>query len=136
MFTIARSITAAGFGLLRAVGAAMPANAVTMPTLTVPATGQSDIIQVRDHGHGHGHWHHHHNRWGSGHRLHGSDSYYDDDSNSGVLFKSFVTGTLFNRQGSQSYYGVHARDCASRYRSYRASDNTYQPSRGPRKLCR
>lgn len=134
MFTIARSITAAGFGLLLASGAAMPANAITMPTLTVPATERSDIIQVRDHGHGH--WHHHHNRWGSGHRLHGSDSYYDDDSDSGVLFKSFVTGTLFNRQGSQSYYGTHARDCASRYRSYRASDNTYQPNHGPRQVCR
>jgi len=133
MFTIARSIAAAGFGLLLATAAAMPAGAITMPALSVPATAQSDIIQVRDHGHGH--WHHH-NRWGSGHRLHGDDSYYDDDSGSGLLFKSFVTGTLFNRQGSQSYYDGHARDCASRYRSYRASDNTYQPSHGPRQLCR
>ena len=135
MFTIARSITAAGFGFLLAAGAVMPANAITMPALTVPAAEQPEIIQVRDHGHGHGH-HHHHNRWGSGHRLHGSDSYYDDDSDSGVLFKSFVTGTLFNSQRSQSYYGSHARDCASRYRSYRPSDNTYQPSHGPRQLCR
>ncbi|AGB70719.1 MULTISPECIES: BA14K family protein [Rhizobium] len=135
MFTIARSITSAGFALLLATGAVMPANAITMPALTVPATEQPEIIQIRDHGHGHGH-HHHHNRWGSGHRLHGSDSYYDDDSDSGVLFKSFVTGTLFNNQGSQSYYGSHARDCASRYRSYRASDNTYQLGHGPRRLCR
>jgi hypothetical protein len=133
MFTIARSIAAAGFGLLLAAGAAMPASAFTMPSLSVPQPVQSDIIQVRDHGHGH--WHHH-NRWGSGHRLHGNDSYYDDDSDSGVLFKSFVTGTLFNRQGSQGYYGSHAHDCASRYRSYRASDNTYQPNHGPRQICR
>ncbi len=137
MFTIVRSITAAGFGLLLAAGAAMPASGITMPALTVPATERPDVIQVRDHGHGHGHGHHHHhNRWGSGHRLHGSDSYYDDDSDSGVLFKSFVTGTLFNSQRSQSYYEGHVRDCASRYRSYRASDNSYQPSHGPRQLCR
>ncbi|MGB6119051.1 MAG: BA14K family protein [Mesorhizobium sp.] len=25
--------------------------------------------------------------------------------------------------------------CAARYRSYRASDNTYQPFEGPRRLC-
>lgn len=138
MFTIARSITAAGFGLLLAAGAAMPAAAITMPALKLPATEQPEIIQVHDHGHGHGHWHHHHhNHWGSGHRLHGSDSYYDDDSDSGVLFKSFVTGTLFSWQRAQSYYDDgHARACASRYRSYRASDNTYQPSYGPRRECR
>ncbi len=133
MFTIARSITAAGFGLLLAAGAAMPAGAIMMPPLSVPAPVQSDIIQVHDHGHGH--WHH--NRWGSGHRLHGNDSYYDDNSDSGVLFKSFVTGTLFSWQRAQGYYDDgHARDCASRYRSYRASDNTYQPSHGPRQACR
>lgn len=26
--------------------------------------------------------------------------------------------------------------CAARYRSYRASDNTYQPNSGPRRVCR
>lgn len=133
MFTIARSITAAGFGLLLAAGAAMPASAITMPALSVPV--QSDVIQVRDHGHGHGHWHNH-NRWGGGHRHHGSDSYYDDDSDSGVLFKSFVTGTLFSGQRTRGYYDSHARACASRYQSYRASDNSYQPSHGPRRECR
>lgn len=31
----------------------------------------------------------------------------------------------------------HAAECAARYRSYRASDNTYQPlSGGPRRVCR
>ncbi|MGG6895458.1 MULTISPECIES: BA14K family protein [Rhizobium] len=129
MFTIARSIAAAGFGLLLAAGAAMPAGAITVPALPVPQ--QSDVIQVHDHGH----WHHH-NHWGSGHRLHGSDSYYDDDSDSGVLFKSFVTGTLFSWQRSRGYYDGHARACANRYRSYDPADNTYQPSQGPRRECR
>jgi Ni/Co efflux regulator RcnB len=34
-----------------------------------------------------------------------------------------------NRDGGSS-------SCAARYRSYRASDNTYQPSSGPRRVCR
>ncbi|NTJ06621.1 BA14K family protein [Rhizobium lusitanum] len=129
MFTIARSMTAVGFGLLLAAVAAMPAGAITMPALSVPE--KSDVIQV----HGHGHWHNH-NHWSGGHRRHGSDSYYDDNSDSGVLFKSFVTGTLFSGQRARGYYDGHARACASRYSSYRASDNSYQPSRGPRRECR
>ena len=31
---------------------------------------------------------------------------------------------------------AHYRDCARRYRSYRASDNTFQPYRGGRRQCR
>ncbi|MBN9037214.1 MAG: BA14K family protein [Rhizobiales bacterium] len=30
---------------------------------------------------------------------------------------------------------AHVRWCANRYRSYRASDNTFQPNRGPRQQC-
>jgi hypothetical protein len=123
MRTIARSIAAAGFGVLLAASVAMPAGAITMPTLSVPEQ-QSDIIQVHDH-----------NRW-RGHQLHGFDGYYDDDSDSGLLFKSFVTGTLFNRQRTEGYYDGRAQACAERYQSYRASDNTYQPSHGPRRECR
>jgi hypothetical protein len=129
MRTITRSIAAAGFGVLLAASAAMPAGAITMPTLSVPK--QSDIIQVHDHGHGHNH-----SRWRGGHKHHGFDGYYDDDSDSGLLFKSFVTGTLFNRRRTEGYYDGHAQACADRHQSYRASDNTYQPSHGPRRECR
>ena len=132
MRMITRSTVAAGFGLLLAASAVVPASAITMPALSAPEQ-QSDIIQVRDHGHGH--WHNH-NHWRGGHKRHGSDSYYDDDSDSGVLFKSFVTGTLFYRQHAERYYDGHARACASRYQSYRASDNTYQPNHGLRRQCR
>jgi hypothetical protein len=31
---------------------------------------------------------------------------------------------------------AHIRWCQNRYRSYRASDNTFQPYRGPRRACR
>ncbi|WFU10103.1 BA14K family protein [Rhizobium sp. CB3090] len=126
MRTITRSIAVAGLGALLAGGAAVPAGAITMPALSMPQ--QSDIIQIHDH--------HNHNRWHEGHKFHGFDGYYDDDSDSGVLFKSFVTGTLFDRQRTEGYYDSHAQACADRYPSYRASDNTYQPSHGPRRECR
>jgi hypothetical protein len=31
---------------------------------------------------------------------------------------------------------AHVRWCYSKYRSYRASDNTFQPYNGPRRQCR
>jgi hypothetical protein len=118
-----------GLGALATVMSTAPAEAITMPGLSVPQ--RSDIVQVHDH-----HGGHHHHRSG-GHRWHGYDGYYDNYDNSGLLFKSFVTGTLFNRTSREASYGdAHTRACADRYRSYDAYDNTYQPSRGPRRQCR
>ena len=87
---IARSMPiAAAFGVAIALIAVFPVEA--MP-IAVPATSKApsfSVVQVRDHGHHHGH----HRR---DHRFHGRDDYYDRDDQSGVLFKSFVTGTLFH----------------------------------------
>ncbi|MDQ0348252.1 BA14K family protein [Ancylobacter vacuolatus] len=47
-----------------------------------------------------------------------------------------VLGAAAN-QPTQSYSGGsnHVQWCASQYRSYRASDNTFQPYNGPRQQC-
>jgi hypothetical protein len=119
-------MTAAAVALSAGIAPAS-AGVLTAPAPGVPATHRVDIIQVRDH-------HHHH--WHAGHRFHGYDGYYDNDEDSGVLFKSFVTGTLFRHDDGAAYYSARARDCATRYRSYDPADNTYQPSRGPRVQCR
>lgn len=109
--------------------AIQPAVAMPMPALDAPQS--SNVIQVRD-GHGGHHWHHH----GGGHNHgHGYDDYYDNTDDSGVLFKSFVTGTLFSGQSSRAY-SDHASACAARYRSYDSADNSYQPSSGHRRQCR
>ena len=50
---------------------------------------------------------------------------------------AFIAGAIIN--GATRNSGVsnsHIRSCQSRYRSYRASDNTYQPYNGPRRQCR
>ena len=108
--------------------AIQPASAMPIPALDAP---QSDnVIQVRD-SHGGHHWRH-----GGGHNHgHGYDDYYDRSDDSGVLFKSFVTGTLFDGANGRAY-SDHASACAARYRSYDSADNSYQPSRGPRRQCR
>jgi hypothetical protein len=118
------SIAIMGLSALMAFTSTASAGAMTLPDLTVPE--RSDVIQVHDH---HDHHHHHHNR-------RGYDGYYDNYDNSGLLFKSFVTGTLFRHSNRQAYYSdSHVRACAARYRSYSAYDNSYQPSRGPRQQC-
>lgn len=55
---------------------------------------------------------------------------------------AFIAGAIIG--GAASNQGVrnrgvsnaHVRYCQNRYRSYRASDNTFQPYNGPRQQCR
>ena len=51
---------------------------------------------------------------------------------------AFATGAIIGgamSQGRPAYGSSHQQYCASRYRSYRASDNTFQPNNGPRRQC-
>lgn len=89
MMNVRSAILLAGFVLLPA---ALPAQAMPMPATSLPDV-PSAVVQVRDHGHRHDHGRHGYHR--RDHRFHGRDDYYDRDDQSGVLFKSFITGTLF-----------------------------------------
>lgn len=46
-----------------------------------------------------------------------------------------VTGAMNNNSGTVSSGSAHVRWCQDRYRSYRASDNSFQPYNGPRQQC-
>lgn len=50
---------------------------------------------------------------------------------------AFVAGALVTGaiNSSRSSGNAHVEWCYDRYRSYRASDNTYQPYNGPRRQC-
>ncbi len=61
----------------------------------------------------------------SGYRRHGNYWYP-----AGAFIAGAIIGGAVNRSGSS-----HAQSCYARYRSYRASDNTYQPTNGPRRQC-
>lgn len=49
---------------------------------------------------------------------------------------AIVGGALNNSQPVYRGGDAHVQWCYNRYRSYRASDNTYQPYNGPRRQCR
>ncbi|WP_027051925.1 BA14K family protein [Mesorhizobium erdmanii] len=50
---------------------------------------------------------------------------------------ALITGAIVNSENNRVYEGnSHVQWCYDHYRSYRASDNTFQPNYGPRKECR
>ena len=49
-----------------------------------------------------------------------------------VYRRSIRRGVVRRRGFSAAHYGY----CSTKYRSYRVSDNTFQPYRGPRRQCR
>lgn len=58
---------------------------------------------------------------------------------------AFITGAIIGgaiasqpapRARARDYGSAHVDWCYDRYRSYRASDNTFQPYNGPRRQCR
>jgi hypothetical protein len=164
MRNLSTSIVAGGLSVLMSLTAFGEARAMPMPDLSVPQTSQSqpDLQQVRwhgGHGHvwrGHGGWHHggwhrggwhhgggyygggwHHRGWHHGYYRGG----YYNDGGAWVPLAAFAAGAIIAGAASHPAYRTrayhsHASWCASRYRTYRASDNTYQPTSGPRRQCR
>lgn len=141
------NILAGGLSVLMAVTSMSEARAMTMPSLSVPQSvqqQQSDVQQVRYRG-GHGHYWHRHGGWG-GHRgyygyrrggyYHGGYYHHHHHGGAWIPFAALAAGAIIAGAASQPSYRSHAQWCASRYRSYRAYDNTYQPYSGPRRQCR
>ncbi len=142
--------------------AAIPTNAAS---IYVPQakTVQSDIVPVVDRGDGRGtsniyiprNRHFRGDRWDGrrhyrgdgvrywrGHR--GYDHYRPGYRRHGDFWfplAAFATGAVIagaianDNPPAYASGDAHVRWCYNRYRSYRASDNTYQPYNGPRRQC-
>ncbi|CAK08459.1 BA14K family protein [Rhizobium leguminosarum] len=67
------------------------------------------------------------------------DRRYRNHDNSGAIIGGLaagaIIGSIIASQPRTRAYSSHADYCYSRYRSYRAYDNTYQPNYGPRRQC-
>ena len=69
--------------------------------------------------------------WRNGYRRHGDLWFPLAAFATGAI----ITGAIVNDR-PRSYGGnAHVQWCYDHYRSYRASDDTFQPNYGPRKLC-
>ncbi|OBZ94269.1 hypothetical protein ADU59_16375 [Pararhizobium polonicum] len=131
------------------------APAQAFPTAPLkPQTAQSDIVQVGDHaGRAFIRRHHRGQGWDRN-RRDDRRGYYRDDrrgyyrndyrrhhrhNNAGAIIGGLAAGAIIGGAlASQPRYSngnSHVQSCYARYRSYRASDNTYQPNYGPRRQC-
>lgn len=147
MRRLVTSIIAGGLSVLLGAASFTEASAMTMPDLRIsqPEQKAPQLEQVRWHG---GHTWHHHGGWHGGyhggyhHRYYGRGwhhgGYYRDD-NAWVPLAAFAAGAVIAGAASHPAYRTyrsHSSWCAARYKTYRASDNTYQPNSGPRQQCR
>lgn len=139
-------------------GASAPAFAGTLRPASIDRPASSDVVKIdwrrhrwshaeqlrgvptshhryRGHWGGHRHWRgHRHGRYYYRHR-HDHDNFIGPAA--GFLAGALLGGMIANTAPRATYYGnsAHVRWCYSRYRSYRASDNTFQPYHGPRRQC-
>lgn len=74
--------------------------------------------------------------------YYGGGYYNNGYNNGGAVAAGLISGLLIGgmlgaaaSQQNQSAYNAHVAWCAQTYRSYRASDNTFQPYNGPRQPC-
>lgn len=139
----AKLFTVASLGLTMAATSLVPANAFTVP---VPvAKPVSDVAQVQYHrppppgyrpppprrqGWHNGYRGYDHSR--PGYRRHSDGMWYP----LAAFAIGAMVGGAMNAPSAHAYGSRHVQWCASRYRTYRASDNTYVPRAGVRAQCR
>ncbi|MFC6486905.1 BA14K family protein [Nitratireductor sp. GCM10026969] len=133
-------------GLAAAVPAAQasPASvgaATVNAVINAETAGNPNLVEVGDHRR-HKHWRKHHrgdHRWRKHHRR-DYDWRRHSRPRSGIYFE-FGTAPRYARpryvRPAPAYRlsRAHVGWCYDRYRSYRASDNTFQPYNGPRRQC-
>jgi hypothetical protein len=134
------AFSAVALSVLLAATSVMPANAMPVPNFDPvrnaqsPAGGEIQQVQYRSHhrpprprpGYWHGHRGYRHSR--PGYRRHSDGWWYP--------LAAFTAGAIIG--GAVAHpprASSHVQWCADRYKTYRASDNTYQPTSGPRRQC-
>jgi hypothetical protein len=133
-FTL-KSVAIAALGTWLGVTTIAPANAVPRGELSVQAPSNIENVRYKKlrHGHGrHGHWNGHrgYRHYRPGYRRYNDGFWYP--------LAAFSTGIIIGNMIGNQPRGIHSHVqwCRAHYRSYRTSDNTYQPYHGPRRACR
>ena len=126
--------------LMTAFAGIAPAEA--FPVSAPPIARNADVVNVQYREY---RYHGRHNG-DRGRYYRGRDRHYDrgyrgyrrHNNNTGAIIGGLAAGAIIGGivAGSRSNGSSHAQSCANRYRTYRASDNTYQPNNGPRVQCR
>ncbi|MBO0143264.1 BA14K family protein [Agrobacterium sp. Ap1] len=139
MRTISKVFSAVSLSAIVTLTSFAPAAALPLPTVSAPQASNAEQVQYRDHRryyrHHRGdrrHYSRHHRRYDRHHHRHRR-------SNAGAVIGGLAAGAIIGgaiaNSGNRSYGSSHAQWCANRYRTYRASDNTYVPRAGVRAQC-
>ncbi|KAA0689109.1 BA14K family protein [Neorhizobium sp. P12A] len=157
-----RILAVMSLSLATALSSVLPAQA--FPSINSPALQSSDVQLIQYHGRGSGgrghggywprggrHYGGYHRGYGrhggyyGGYRRYGGyggHGYYGGgygygNNYGGLVIGGLAAGVLLGSMLAQPrYYGNSGQSwCYSRYRSYRAYDNTFQPYHGPRRQC-
>lgn len=135
-----------------AVTGALPAAAAPMFIPKAQTVQQSDVVQVNDHwkkkkrygkrrtNAERGFYRNNNSVWYNGHRGYrykrsGYRYYNGWWFPAGAFIAGAVIGGAIANSNNYSGGNAHVAWCYDRYRSYRASDNTFQPYEGPRRQC-
>ncbi len=133
------ALSAVALSVLLGVTSVIPANAAPIqniqPVQNVLPTAQGEVVQVQYRHHRPrprpGYWH--------GHRgyRHSRPGYRRSNDGWWYPLAAFGAGAIIGGAiAHQPPRGSgHVQWCANRYKTYRASDNTYQPTSGPRRQC-
>lgn len=143
VIALAKTLTAGAISALMFTTSVLPAGAVVMPTVNAPQV--TDVQQVqhrRDHrrydrGRHHGrHYYHGHRGYREhrrGYRRHSDGWWYP----LAAFGAGAIIGGAINDRPARGYSmsSRHVQWCSARYRTYRASDDTYVPRVGVRARC-
>lgn len=135
-----KKLAIALISLATAMTGVAPAHA--FPSVSAPKIETSQVQEVRHRDHhwrGHRHWRGHDRYYGGRHYRHHRHRHGNAGAIIGGLAAGAIIGGAIASQQPRYYRGggnAHVSWCYDRYRSYRASDNTFQPYNGPRRSCR
>jgi hypothetical protein len=137
------SLCAAAMTFTAVATAAMPVQAASMPraSVAVPSV-DNNVEQVQ---HRRGYYHRNGGYYYNGHRGYRNHRPGWRRHNgwwfppAAFAMGAIIGGAIANQPApvyrAPRYGNAHVQWCYNRYRSYRASDNTFQPYNGPRQQC-
>ena len=137
------AVLALSFGLSGA--APTMAAPLVVPAAPVAPAVQSDVVQVQSRRHRGNDRRHRFERRGNRAYYRGHRGYRDRRAgyrqHNGWWFPpaafalGAIVGGAINQQPTYRLSNAHVAWCHNRWRSYRVSDNSYQPYNGPRRIC-
>ncbi len=142
--TIGKTLTAGAISALMFATSVFPAGAVVMPSVKAPQLSNVEQVQGRgdrdrryyrnrDDRRGYYRGHRGSREYRRGYRRH-SDGWWYPLAAFGA--GAIIGGAITNQPRAQALPSRHVQWCSNRYRTYRASDNTYVPRVGVRAQCR